>query len=95
MNSSPNDLVYVPLADESAHNISKINKDRIYKAISFNKKQCFCIKSCVASPIINKVEYTPSNKMERAVTGEMIKETCIPIKVDRLGNVIEINGSPL
>lgn len=92
---SPNDLVYVPLADESAHNISKINKDRIYKAISFNKKQCFCIKSCVASPIINKVEYTPSNKMERAVTGEMIKETCIPIKVDRLGNVIEINGSPL
>lgn len=92
---SPNDLVYVPLADESVQNISIINKDRIYKAVSFNKKQCFCIKSSVASPIVNKVEYTPSNKMERAITGEMIKETCIPIKVDRLGNVIEINGSPL
>ena len=90
---SPNDLVYVPVANESVHN--NINKDRIYKAVSFNKKQCFCIKSSVASPIVNKVEYTPSNKMERAVTGEMIKETCIPIKVDRLGNVIEINGSPL
>jgi CRISPR-associated endonuclease Csn1 len=34
-------------------------------------------------------------KSPRAITGEMIKETCIPIKVDRLGNVIEINGSPL
>ena len=36
-----------------------------------------------------------ASKSPRAITGEMIKETCIPIKVDRLGNVIEINGSPL
>ena len=26
--------------------------------------------------------------MQRAITGEMIKEICIPIKVDRLGNII-------
>ena len=32
------------------------------------------------------------SKSPRAINGEMIKETCIPIKVDRLGNVIEING---
>ena len=92
---SPNDLVYVPLTDELAHNMTQINKDRIYKTVSFNKKQCFCIKNSVAAPIVNKVEYTPSNKMERAVTGEMIKETCIPIKVDRLGNIIEIGDRPL
>lgn len=92
---SPNSLVYVPSSNESEHNITQINKDRVYKTVSFNKKQCFCIKYCVASPIVNKVEYTPSNKMERATTGEMIKETCIPIKVDRLGNVIEIDGKPL
>jgi CRISPR-associated endonuclease Csn1 len=30
--------------------------------------------------------------MERAITGEMIKKICIPIKVDRLGNVVEIGG---
>ena len=65
------------------------------KAVSFNKKQCFCVKSHVAAPVVNKVEYTTSNKMERAITGEMIKETCIPIKVDRLGNITEINGSPI
>ena len=35
------------------------------------------------------------SKSPRATTGEMIKETCIPIKVDRLGNVIEIDGKPL
>ena len=32
------------------------------------------------------------SKSPRAITGEMIKETCIPIKVDRLGNIIELNG---
>ena len=30
------------------------------------------------------------SKNPRAITGEMIKETCIPIKVDRLGNIIKI-----
>lgn len=35
------------------------------------------------------------SKSPRAVTGEMIKETCIPIKVDRLGNVVELNGVKL
>lgn len=32
------------------------------------------------------------SKNSRALTGEMIKETCVPLKVNRLGNVIEING---
>lgn len=35
---------------------------------------------------------SPKSKNERAITGEMIKEICIPIKVDRIGNIIEING---
>jgi len=33
-----------------------------------------------------------ASKNPRAITGEMIKETCVPIKVDRLGNIIELNG---
>ena len=32
---------------------------------------------------------SPQSKNQRAITGEMIKEICIPIKVDRLGNIIE------
>lgn len=89
---SPNDLVYIPTDKEVEDGIQQPNIDRIYKTVSFNKKQCFCIKNNVATPIVNKVEYTSSNKMERAISGEMIKETCIPIKVDRLGNIIELNG---
>ena len=38
---------------------------------------------------------SPKSKNERAITGEMIKETCVPIKVDRIGNIIEINGERL
>lgn len=89
---SPNDLVYLPVSKQSLNTKIEIDYSRIYKAVSFNKKQCFCVQYNVAKPIVNKVEYTPSNKMERALTGEMIKETCVPIKVDRLGNIIEING---
>lgn len=89
---SPNDLVYIPTDKEINEGILRPNTERIYKTVSFNKKQCFCIMNNVATPIVNKVEYTTSNKMERAISGEMIKETCIPIKVDRLGNIIEING---
>ena len=90
---SPNDLIYLPSSEQSQS--LKINCNRIYKAVSFNKKQCFCIPYNVATPIVNKIEFTSSNKMERAITGEMIKETCVPIKVDRLGNIIEFNGIKL
>lgn len=90
---SPNDLVYVPSSEEIESGRLSYYNDRIYKAVSFNKKQCFCIMSNVSTPIINKVEYSTSNKMERAITGEMIKEICVPIKVDRLGNVIKTENN--
>ena len=32
---------------------------------------------------------SPQAKNQRAITGEMIKEICIPIQVDRLGNIIK------
>ena len=35
---------------------------------------------------------SPQSKNQKSITGEMIKEMCVPIKVDRLGNIIEING---
>lgn len=94
---SPNDLVYLPKSSDeiSKGRIHAIDKTRIYKTVSFNKEQCFCIQYNIASPIVNKVEFSSSNKMERAITGEMIKETCVPIKVDRLGNIIELNGIKL
>lgn len=92
---SPNDLVYLPTKEELKDGIIMINRKRIYKMVSSSGNQCFFIGDRVAKPIVDKVEYTSLNKAERAVSGEMIKEVCVPIKVDRFGNIIELNGKKL
>ena len=89
---SPNDLVYVPMEGEIAetidfNNLSKEQKERIYKTVSFTGNQCFFVQEAVATPVVNKMEYSPLNKMERDILGTMIKEVCIKLKVDRLGNI--------
>lgn len=85
---SPNDLIYLPTEEErnSGKIIQPLDRERIYKMVSSSGNQCFFIKAFVASSIWDKKEYSSLNKMERAVTDEMIKEICIPVKVDRLGN---------
>lgn len=85
---SPNDLVYVPY--ENSMDEVGINTDRIYKLVSVSGYQCFFIKHMVAKPIVEKYEFSSNNKMERALTGEMIKDVCLPIKIDRLGNIIKV-----
>lgn len=89
---SPNDLVYLPTKEEitSGSITMPIDRNRIYKMVSSNKFQCFFIPERVSSQIQDKYEFSPLNKMERAITGEMVKEICVPIKVDRLGNIIKI-----
>lgn len=86
---SPNDLVYVPTEEErKAGKLREpLDKERIYKMVSANKKQAFFIKSEVASTIIDKYEFSASNKQERALSGEMIKEICIPISINRIGEI--------
>ena len=92
---SPNDLVYLPTKEELKDGIIVINRKRIYKMVSSSGNQCFFIGDRVSKPIVDKVEFTSLNKAERAISGEMIKEICVPIKVDRLGNIIELNGKKL
>ena len=87
---SPNDLVYVPGEEELLKGRESFNRARIYKMVSSSGAQCFFVNERVASVIVNKVEFSPLNKMERAISGEMIKEICIPLKVDRLGNITYI-----
>ena len=89
---SPNDLVYLPTNEELKEGIKKVDKKRIYKMVSSTGTACFFVNGKVAKPIVDKVEFSPLNKAERAISGEMIKMTCVPIKVDRLGNIIELNG---
>ncbi|MCR5298719.1 MAG: type II CRISPR RNA-guided endonuclease Cas9 [Paludibacteraceae bacterium] len=89
---SPNDLVYLPTKEELKDGIKAVDKKRIYKMVSSSGSQCFFINEKVAKTIVDKVEFTSMNKAERAITGEMIKEICVPLKVDRLGNIVELNG---
>ncbi len=97
---SPGDLVYVPTAEEIHSGNIRLDKSRIYKFVSSSGNQAFFLLEYVSAPIINITmerngekktisEYSTLNKMERAITGEMIKEICLPINVDRLGNLIE------
>ena len=87
---SPNDLVYVPSEVDILNGSDSYDKARIYKMVSSTGSSCFFVNERVASTIVNKVEFSPLNKMERAISGEMIKEVCIPLKVDRLGNITYI-----
>ncbi|WP_276978890.1 type II CRISPR RNA-guided endonuclease Cas9, partial [Flavobacterium filum] len=91
---SPNELVYVPTEDEKVNlsildfnNLSEAQKKRIYKMVSSSGKQCFFLKQEVATTIVNKTEYSALNKMEKSIDDIMIKEVCIKLKVDRLGNI--------
>src|SRR5690606_34599970 len=85
---SPNDLVYVP-EEEETFDESKFDTNRIYKVVSFTGTQMFCIKQNVATSIVNKGEFSSLNKIERSIEGVMIKEICIKLKIDRLGNILK------
>jgi CRISPR-associated endonuclease Csn1 len=108
---SPNDLVYVPVLDESLRiNIKDIKLDRIYKFIDSSDTTANFIPMSSASLIFNMAfkeqqkrninmgiqnEFgvgSPQSKNQKAITGEMIKDVCIKLKVDRLGNITGING---
>lgn len=87
---SPLDLVYVPTPEDLARGQVQLplDKKRIYKMVSSSGNQCFFVLANVASAIVDKYEFSSLNKMERAVTGEMIKEICLPLDVDRLETCI-------
>lgn len=83
---SPNDLVYVPTVNEIVDE-NNLDKSRVYKMVSSSGNQCFFVLSMVSKSIVDKKEYSPLNKMENAITGEQIKKVCIPLTIDRLGNI--------
>lgn len=87
---SPNDLVYVPNNEEIMSGVidkNHLNKNRIYKVVSSNNAQCFFIPHNVASPIVSTTELGANNKAEKSWNEEMIKEICVPLKINRLGNI--------
>jgi CRISPR-associated endonuclease Csn1 len=82
---SPGDLVYVPMSDDA--NIDTTHPDRIYKFVSGSSYQGFFTPYSISNPILQTTELGSNNKSERAWSGEMIKTICIPLSVDRLGEI--------
>lgn len=87
---SPNDLVYVPEQNDG----NTILKDRIYKCVSISGTTCDFVPHRMASVIHDVYEYTRHHKQQKAITGEMIKDVCIPIKVDRTGDIVDVWEKP-
>ena len=92
---SPNDLVYLPTKEELKDGIKAVDKKRIYKMVSCTGNEGHFAPARIANPILQTTELGSNNKAQRAWTGEMLKETCMPLKVDRLGNIVELNGKKL
>lgn len=84
---SPNDLVYVPTEDESINNIS-INRTGIYKVVSFTNNRLYAVPFNMAKSVVDKIEFTQLNKVESdIISNNSIKQVCLKLKVDRLGNI--------
>ncbi|MFA9191300.1 type II CRISPR RNA-guided endonuclease Cas9 [Flavobacterium sp. FZUC8N2.13] len=94
---SPNDLVYIPTEDErenlttiNFNNLSKDQVQRVFKMVSFTGTQAFFISNNIATSIVDKMEFSALNKMEKSIDGLMIKSLCLKIEVDRLGKIKRI-----
>ncbi|MFV0598789.1 MAG: hypothetical protein ACK5M0_03580 [Bacteroidales bacterium] len=85
---SPNDLVYVPTEKDKDIVNDRFDKNRLYKFVSCTSNEGHFIPYYVANPIKDTIELGSNNKAQKSWSNQMIKECCIPIKVDRLGNII-------
>jgi CRISPR-associated endonuclease Csn1 len=88
---SPNDLVYLTKQNGNGR-IGEIDKRRIFKVVSFTANRLYSIPYPIAKCIVDKLEYSQLNKVEFTDNKESIKEICVPLIVDRLGNIISFNN---
>lgn len=88
---SPYDLVYVPTEYEinKGINYDKINLERIYIVNDFNKKIIYFTPNRLAKAIDKKEIDTSYDTKTASLNGVQIKSICVPIMVDRLGNIIK------
>lgn len=86
---SPNDLVYIPIVEDMEVNSKDIKDNtRIYKIVSFTGNRLYAIQQNIATTIVDKLEFTLLNKIEFEIENNLsIKQYCIKLKVDRLGNI--------
>lgn len=106
-----NDLVYVPTKEElESNHIDWTDKkhiaERMYRVNDFSEYTIYFQPNNFAKEILPKEVDLNYNEKEHKLQGsyshktasfkgKQIKETCIKLRVDRLGNIIGVNGKPL
>lgn len=91
---SPYDLIYVPGMEELELSgsfryeaLTPEQRKRIYKVVNFSGGRLYAVPHNVAAPIVDRVEFTQQNKLEFTYDRVSIREHCIKLLVDRLGNI--------
>ncbi len=95
------EVVYLPSKDEnvisdenhpeyfSFWNNKRERARNVYTVVKFSGKTIYFLKHYIANIIANKLEFGSQNCYEK-VNGVSIKEHCIKLRVDRLGNITPI-----
>lgn len=95
---SPGDVVYLPTADEAENGISdveKIDRSRLFKMVKSSTELAFFVPVCHSRVIRKGVELGAVDCLQNyknSETGEdvSIKRHCLPVKLDRLGNILKV-----
>jgi len=91
---SPSDLVYVPSEEElEQHNMrigvneKEFTPSRIYCVESFTGSTCYFLPQTVSHVIKSGIEFESLNKSQRDYNGDIIKDRCWKLVVDRIGEI--------
>ena len=85
---SPGDLVYVSENEEKLDDREQLDSNNIYRLISCTENEAHFIPANISNPILQTIELGSNNKAQRAWSGKMIKETCMPLTINRIGDYI-------
>lgn len=100
---SPGDIVYMSHLDQIP-TPEQIEPSRLYRIRSFDEGHFYCIPINVANVILSKKEFGSKDKTQKHIvfnrpandntqgndSDNMIRNHCIPVQIDRLGNIIKI-----
>ena len=93
-----NEMVYLPQKDEiiitddkhpnfeAFWDDKKSRSKHVYTVVKFSGKEIYFLKHDIANSLINKIEFGSQNCYQN-IEGISIKDHCIKLKVDRLGNI--------
>lgn len=89
---SPGDIVYIPEPEENIavidwDNLSSEQMDKLYKCVSFSSYICYFVPNSLSEILADKLEMGSQNKSEKDINGQVIKNHCIKLFIDRIGSI--------